>query len=171
MTMLKNHYVDLTFLFVLFLLEISNFLTDSECEHIQNLAKKNGLRESVAGFEEQAYKGEIEEALKQSGKENDIKILNASRVPNFPSQPWEISRYKKTLIFNLNVEHNLMTYLMPTGLDMEFIQARHSLLQYTSARPNIFARKEMKNWRELLFTSTQMSFFKQLKTVQGGDPT
>ena len=106
---------------MLFLLEISNFLTDSECEHIQNLAKKNGLRESVAGFEEQAYKGEIEEALKQSGKENDIKILNASRVPNFPSQPWEISRYKKTLIFNLNVEHNLMTYLMPTGLDMEFI--------------------------------------------------
>ena len=101
-------------------------MTDSECEHIQNLAKKNGLRESVAGFEEQAYKGEIEDALKQSGKENYIKILNASRVPNFPSQPRKISRYKKTLIFNLNVEHNLMTYLMPTGLDTEFIQARHT---------------------------------------------
>jgi hypothetical protein len=56
----------------LFLLEIPNFLRDSECEHIQNLAKKNGLRESVAGFEEQAYKREIEDALKQSGKENDI---------------------------------------------------------------------------------------------------
>ena len=52
---------------LLFFSEISNFLSDSECEHIKDLAKKNGLKESVAGFEEQVYKGEIEDALKQSG--------------------------------------------------------------------------------------------------------
>ena len=52
---------------LLFFSEISNFLSDSECEHIKDLAKKNGLKESVAGFEEQVYNGEIEDALKQSG--------------------------------------------------------------------------------------------------------
>jgi hypothetical protein len=48
-------------------LEIPNFLSDSECEHVKDLARKCGLKESVAGFEEQAYKGEIEDALRQSG--------------------------------------------------------------------------------------------------------
>ena len=52
---------------LLFFSEISNFLSDSEREHIKDLAKKTGLKESVAGFEEQVYKGEIEDALKQSG--------------------------------------------------------------------------------------------------------
>ena len=42
-------------------------MSDSECEQVKNLAKKNGLKESVAGFEDQAYKGEIEDALKQAG--------------------------------------------------------------------------------------------------------
>ena len=50
-----------------FFLEISNFLSDAECEHVKDLARKNGLRESVAGFEEQAYKGEIDDALRQAG--------------------------------------------------------------------------------------------------------
>ncbi|CAB4006676.1 transmembrane prolyl 4-hydroxylase-like [Paramuricea clavata] len=67
--------------------EIPNFLTDSECEHIQNLAKKNGLRESVAGFEEQAYKGEIEDALKQSENEN-----YALHLPEFVDHFYEWDR-------------------------------------------------------------------------------
>ncbi|XP_028392549.1 transmembrane prolyl 4-hydroxylase-like [Dendronephthya gigantea] len=52
--------------------EISNFLSDRECDHVKNLAKKNGLKESVAGFEEQAYKGEIEDALTQAETENYV---------------------------------------------------------------------------------------------------
>ena len=44
-----------------------NFLSDSECEHFKAFAQRNGLTESVAGFDERAYQGDIEEALKRAG--------------------------------------------------------------------------------------------------------
>ena len=38
-----------------------------ECEHLKSLAQSNGLKESVAGFDERAYQGEIEDTLQQAG--------------------------------------------------------------------------------------------------------
>ena len=50
-----------------------------ECEHLKSLAQSNGLKESVAGFDERAYQGEIEDALQQAGickREAEAKCLS-----------------------------------------------------------------------------------------------
>ncbi|XP_031556001.1 transmembrane prolyl 4-hydroxylase-like [Actinia tenebrosa] len=43
--------------------EIPDFLSSEECEHIIKLARKSGLTSSVAGFDQTAYDGDLEQEL------------------------------------------------------------------------------------------------------------
>ncbi|XP_031555972.1 transmembrane prolyl 4-hydroxylase-like [Actinia tenebrosa] len=43
--------------------EIPNFLSHKECDHIVELAKKNGLHTSIAGFNHTVYEGNLDEEL------------------------------------------------------------------------------------------------------------
>ena len=48
--------------------EIPDFLSDEECEHIISLAKESGLAMSIAGFDPAAYEGDLDEDMKEAGK-------------------------------------------------------------------------------------------------------
>jgi len=48
--------------------EIPDFLSDEECEHIILLAKESGLAMSIAGFDLAAYEGDLDEDMKEAGK-------------------------------------------------------------------------------------------------------
>jgi len=48
--------------------EIPDFLSDEECEHIISLAKERGLTKSIAGFDLAAYEGDLDEDMKEAGK-------------------------------------------------------------------------------------------------------
>lgn len=50
-----------------FLLEIPDFLSGEECDHIINLAIQNGLHNSVAGFDPEVYKGDLQQELSELG--------------------------------------------------------------------------------------------------------
>ncbi|XP_032232869.1 transmembrane prolyl 4-hydroxylase isoform X2 [Nematostella vectensis] len=45
------------------ILEIPNFLSPDECDHIIELAKVSGLAQSVAGFDKEAYQGGLDREL------------------------------------------------------------------------------------------------------------
>lgn len=49
-------------------LEIPEFLSDEESEHIISLAKDSGLTMSIAGFDMAAYEGDLDEDLAEAGK-------------------------------------------------------------------------------------------------------
>ena len=48
--------------------EIPQFLSDEECEHIIKLAKESGLAMSIAGFDTNAYEGDLDEDMAEAGK-------------------------------------------------------------------------------------------------------
>ena len=66
----KNLIIIYTVLFVTCLpeLEIPEFLSDEESEHIISLAKDSGLTMSIAGFDMAAYEGDLDEDLAEAGK-------------------------------------------------------------------------------------------------------
>lgn len=68
--MYKNLIIIYTVLFVTCLpeLEIPEFLSDEESEHIISLAKDSGLTMSIAGFDMAAYEGDLDEDLAEAGK-------------------------------------------------------------------------------------------------------
>lgn len=48
------------------LFEIPQFLSDEECEHIIKLAKESGLAMSIAGFDTNAYEGDLDEDMAEA---------------------------------------------------------------------------------------------------------
>lgn len=55
--------------FIIFVLslEIPDFLSGEECDHIINLAIQSGLHNSVAGFDHEVYKGDLQQELSELG--------------------------------------------------------------------------------------------------------